>query len=111
MDLNISNVILGPVLTDKAYKLNKKKQLVLKVNTHANKVLIRKALEALFDVKVKRVNIVVRKGKTTTVKNRTSVKPKIKIAYITLKDGYELNIFDAAQAAPVEKPSSALKSA
>ena len=108
MDLNISNIILGPVLTDKAYKLNQKKQLVLRVHPNANKAQIKQVIETAFDVKVARVNVAIRKGKTTTFKRLVSTKPKRKIAYITLKEGYSLNIFDTDQTAAASVSESAV---
>ena len=69
MDLTIYDVIKGPVVTDQAYKLNQKqKKLVLKVHPQANKVLVRRALERLFNVKIDKVNIMICKAKKRLTK-------------------------------------------
>lgn len=95
MDLTIYDVILGPVITEKAYELNKVlKQLVLKVHPHANKPMVKEALEKLFDVKVKSVNITVRKGKNKKVNRRKVQGTLIKKAYVTLAAGYSLDLLD-----------------
>lgn len=47
MDLTIYDIILGPVISDKAYDLNKNlKKLVLNVHPQANKPLIAEAIKA-----------------------------------------------------------------
>lgn len=98
MDLSIYNIIVGPVLSEKAYKLNKQfKKLVLTVHAHANKNMVAQALEKLFNVKVAKVNITIRKGKNRRVKGRYAVQgPKQKRAIVTLAEGYSLDVFDQA---------------
>ena len=111
MDLTIYDVILGPVMTDKAYKLNRKLQkLVLRVHSHANKPLVREAIERLFDVKVENVRMLIRKGKFHRLKNgKTIQKSSMKKAIVTLKEGYKVDIWD--QPGVTVKPSeSAAKS-
>ncbi len=99
MDLTIYDIIKGPVITDKAFKLNKKlKKLVVKVHPSANKPLVKEALEKLFNVKVDKVSVIVRKGKTTSFKRIISHKPLTKKAIITLKEGYDIDMFDQSQA-------------
>ncbi len=112
MDLTIYDVIKGPVITDKAYKLNQKqKKLVLKVHPQANKVLVRGALERLFNVKIDKVNIITRKGKKRLTKGRKVIKgPMMKKAIITLKEGYTLDIFDQGARGMVATPQEAKKS-
>lgn len=95
MDLNIFEIIVGPVVTDKAYKLNKTlNKLALLVHPQANKPLIKKALQRLFDVKVKNVRIVVRKGKMRRAGRREVHGPLTKKAIVTLAKGYSLDLFD-----------------
>jgi len=100
MDITIYNVILGPWMTDKAYKLNRDlKKLVLRVNPAANKPLIKEALEKLFKVKVKTIRTVVRQGKTVRrFRRRPTQKQSIKKAIVTLHDGYSIDIWNQAGA-------------
>ena len=99
MDLNLCDVILKPVVTDKAYKLNNTlKQLVLEVHPKSNKILVAKALEKLFEVKVSGVRIMVRKGKLKRDrKGRESVGVTKKRAIVTLKEGYTLDVLGQAE--------------
>jgi large subunit ribosomal protein L23 len=95
MDLTIYDIILGPVISDKAYKLNKSlKKLFLRVHADANKKLVQNALEKLFNVKVKDVNIQNRKGKTRVVRRKTFNRSDEKRAIVTLAEGYSLDLFE-----------------
>lgn len=95
MDLNIYQIIVGPVISDKAYNLNRQSnKLVLKVHPHANKPMVVEALEKLFNVKVEKINIVVRKGKNRQVQRRVVTGALTKKAIITLAEGYSLDLFD-----------------
>lgn len=95
MDLTIYDIILGPVVSDKAYKLNKRfKKLFLKVHPEANKNLVQEALEKLFNVKVQDVNIQNRKGKTRMIRRKIFNRPGEKRAIVTLAEGYELDLFE-----------------
>ncbi len=97
MDLNIYDVIRGPVISDKAFLLNKKyNKLVLTVHPQANKIQIKNALERLFKVKVKKVNTLRRKGKVRIVKRITTKGVLVKHVIVTLVEGYTLDLFDQA---------------
>ena len=108
MDLNICNVILGPWMTDKAYKLNRDlKKLVLRVHPHANKPMVREAIEKLFNVKVKDVKVIVRKGKTIRrPRRRPTQKSLIKKAIVTLREGFSIDIWNQSGAPALPKESA-----
>ena len=97
MDLNVYDIIKGPVVSDKAFYLNKKlNKLVLKVHPQANKTQIKQALQQLFKVKVKKVNTLRRKGKTRVVRRVEKKRPLNKHVIVTLAQGYTLDLFDQA---------------
>lgn len=97
MDLSIYNVIIGPVITDKAYELNTKfKKLVLWVHPFANKPLVKEAFKKLFNVEVENVRIIVRAGKLRKVGRKVVQGSSKKKAIVTLAEGYSLNLFDQA---------------
>ncbi len=103
MDLTIYDIIKGPVISDKAVLANRKhKKLVFKVHQDANKPLIKQALEKLFDVKVEKVNLLNRCGKTKRVGRRIIERPSTKIAIVTLKPGHTLNLFDSVGETGIE---------
>jgi large subunit ribosomal protein L23 len=97
MDLKVYDIILGPVMTEKAYRLNKvDKKLVLRVHPQANKVQIKNALEILFGVKVDKVNVSVREGKRRQLNKRVIYGSDSKKAFVSLKEGYSIDLFDQA---------------
>jgi large subunit ribosomal protein L23 len=97
MDLSIYDIILGPVMTEKAYKLNKNdKKLVLSVHPKSNKVQIKSALETLFGVKVDKINVALRAGKRRLVGRRVVIGSDTKKAIVSLKEGYSIDLFDQA---------------
>ncbi len=109
MDLNIYDIIKGPVTSDKAFLLNKKfNKLVLKVHPQANKIQIKQSLERMFSVKIKKVNVLRRKGKTRVVRRVEKQRPLSKHAIVTLAKGYKLDLFDQAGAGIV-KPQKTVK--
>ena len=57
------DVLLSPVITEKATTASEQNKVVFKVARTATKPQIKEAVEKLFDVKVKSVNTLVRKGK------------------------------------------------
>jgi large subunit ribosomal protein L23 len=105
LKLSIYDIILGPVVSDKAYKLNKQsKKLVLNVHPAANKPLVKEALEALFNVKLEKVNIAVRQGKLRKVRGFMVQGKTTKRAIVTLKPGYSLDLLDQA-GVPMTSPT------
>ena len=57
------DVIISPVITEKATTASEHNKVVFKVNRNATKPQIKEAVEKLFDVKVKSVNTLIRGGK------------------------------------------------
>lgn len=105
MDLSKYDIIRRPVVSDKASTLLKKhQQVVLQVHAKANKQEIAKAIEQLFEVKVEKVRIIVRKGKVKKFKRVSFQKPTKKKAIVTLKEGYSFD--KLAQVNPMADVSS-----
>lgn len=87
-----TQIILGPVVSEKSHQLSEKyKTIVLKVLPRATKYQITEAVEKLFEVKVGKVNTVSIKGKTKNFGGRSGRRADIKKAYITLKEGFDIN--------------------
>jgi len=98
MNLTIYDYIKGLVVSNKAFYLNKKlKKIVLNVHPKVNKVQVKSALETLFNIKVSKVNILIRKGKRKLLKKSgkaTVQLPSVKRAIVTLAEGYTFDLFD-----------------
>ena len=86
------DVILSPVITEKATKLSETNQVVFRVALDATKPNIAKAVEDLFKVKVKAVNTVRVKGKSKNFRGRAYQRSDYKKAVVTLAEGYQIDV-------------------
>jgi len=86
------DVILSPVITEKATTASEHNQVMFKVSSHATKPQIKEAVEKLFDVKVKSVNTNIRKGKIKAVKGRIGEQSEVKRAVVTLEEGHHIDV-------------------
>ena len=86
------DIILSPVITEKATKLTEANQVVFRVALEATKPAIAKAVEGLFKVKVKAVNTVRMKGKKKLFKGQKFTRSDYKKAIVTLQEGYQIDI-------------------
>jgi len=88
----IFQVLLGPHISEKATIVAEgSQQVVFRVTNDATKPEIRKAVEELFDVKVKGVNIVNVKGKTKRTARGFGKRNDVRKAYVCLADGSEID--------------------
>jgi large subunit ribosomal protein L23 len=90
--MNAYDVILAPVITEKATKLSESNQVVFRVANVATKPDIAKAVERLFKVKVKSVNTIRQKGKPKMFRGRPFERSDYKKAIVTLVEGYQIDI-------------------
>ena len=86
------DVILSPVITEKATMASERNQVMFRVAPHATKPQIKEAVEKLFDVKVKSVNTLVRKGKTKTFRGSFGSQSDVKRAVVTLEEGHRIDV-------------------
>ena len=87
-------VILGPITTEKAERLRERQNVVcFRVVPAANKVQIRKAVENLFEVKVKRVRTSNFQGKIKRWGRFSGRRPNWKKAFVTLEEGHSVEIY------------------
>ena len=92
---NPHDIILRPVLTEKAYDGFADKRYVFEVAIGANKTEIKQAIEAVFDVKVENVNTLRTLGKIKRQGRTSGRTPEIKKAYVTLKkDSKPIEFFE-----------------
>ena len=86
------DVIVSPVITEKATTASEHNKVVFKVASTATKPQIKDAVEALFNVKVKAVNTVLTKGKTKRFRGRPGVRSDVKKAYVMLEVGNSIDV-------------------
>ena len=85
-------IILSPVITEKATYASEKNQVMFKVAKNATKPQIKEAVEKLFDVKVKSVNTHLRKGKIKAFKGTIGEQSQVKRAIVTLEEGHKIDV-------------------
>jgi large subunit ribosomal protein L23 len=86
------DVIIAPVITEKATLASENNQVMFKVARNATKPQIKEAVEKLFDVKVKSVNTLVRKGKTRMFRGTRGELSDVKKAIVTLEEGHRIDV-------------------
>jgi len=84
------DVIVAPVITEKATLASEQNKVVFKVRKEATKPQIKAAVERLFDVKVESVNTLVRKGKTKFFRGTRGTQSDVKKAVVTLAEGHKI---------------------
>ena len=91
-DPRLYDVILSPVITEKATIASEHNQVIFKVAGTATKPQIKEAVEKLFDVKVKSVNTLIRKGKIRNFKGKRAMLSDVKNAVVTLEEGHRIDV-------------------
>ena len=92
IDARHYDVILSPVITEKATNASELNKVVFKVRKDASKTEIKTAIERLFDVKVEGVNTLVRKGKKKSFRGVRGQQSDIKHAIVTLAVGDRIDV-------------------
>ncbi|WP_196139403.1 50S ribosomal protein L23 [Aliikangiella sp. G2MR2-5] len=91
----IMSILLAPHVSEKASIAAEKGEFVFKVAKNATKLEIKKAVEAMFDVKVERVTTAVAKGKTKRTGQVSGRRSDWKKAYVSLQEGQDIDFVGA----------------
>ena len=86
------DVILAPVITEKATLLSEQNKVVFRVSMDSTKDEISAAVEELFKVEVIKVNTLITKGKTKRFRGRKGQRSDIKKAIVTLAEGQSIDV-------------------
>ena len=97
MSLDVREVLLAPVVTEKAYSGVEVNKYAFRVHPDAHKTQIRQAVEELFEVKVERVNVLMVQAKPKRRGVHRGTKPGWKKAIVQLRRGDTIEIFQGAQ--------------
>jgi len=93
MDLKSYDIIKNVFSTTKSNELfHKLGKMTFEVVKTANKVMVKRAVEDIWDVKVANVHILTIKGKQKSFARRLFQTPDRKKAIVTLKKGYKINL-------------------
>jgi large subunit ribosomal protein L23 len=97
MSLHPNEVLLAPVVTEKAYAQIDNNKYSFRVHPDAHKTQVRHAVEELFHVKVLRVNMSKVQPKPKRRGVHKGAKPGWKKAVVQLRAGDTIEIFQGAQ--------------
>ena len=86
------DIIVSPVITEKATNLTEQNKVVFRVAPKATKPQIKEAVEKLFDVKVTGVNTLVTKGKKKIFRGLRGQRSDVKKAIVTLAEGETIDV-------------------
>jgi large subunit ribosomal protein L23 len=92
MKLSPYDIIVSPVITEKSTLVSEANQVIFNVARNANKTDIKAAVERLFNVKVKAVNTLVRKGKLKSFRGHRNLQSDAKKAVVTLEEGHKIDV-------------------
>jgi len=93
--MDFYRIIKRPLITEKATKQKEQvNQLTFEVDRHANKILVRNAIENIFKVKVLSVTVINVKGKKRMVGRNVGRKPDWKKAIVRLAPGENIEFFE-----------------
>ena len=86
------DVLLSPHITEKSTLLSEQNKVVFKVALDSSKDEVASAVEAIYNVKVTKVNTIVTKGKTKRFKGIMGRRSDVKKAIVTLAEGQSIDI-------------------
>ena len=97
IDMKISlnkayQVILNPLVTEKATQLSEYNKIVFAVPINASKLEVKSSIEKIFSVKVKTVNTILTKGKLKRFKGILGKRSNTKKAIVTLAPGNTIDL-------------------
>lgn len=89
----IYDILRRPIISEKTAKLSENNGIAFEVAMDATKEDVARAVEAIFNVKPTKVNIVVAKGKVKTFRGRsTGTQRTVKKAYVSLPADAKLDL-------------------
>ncbi len=86
------DLIKNPIITEKSTILEEQNKYIFRIAKDANKVMVKKAVEEIFEVQISSVNIINIKGKAKRFKGVKGRRNDVKKAVITLKEGSTINL-------------------
>lgn len=93
----MSQVVIKPVISEKSIALATTGKYLFEVPTSANKVMIAGAVAEAFKVEVTNVHTAILKGKTKRFAGRIGQRRDRKRAYVSLKKGQKISVFEEEQ--------------
>ena len=103
MSINYNKILIRPIFTEKMSRLEEERKYSFQVMVGANKLEVKKAVEMMFDVSVKKVSTSNRSGKKKNMTVRSGGRTirtngrrsSWKKAIVTLKEGDVIDLLDS----------------
>lgn len=92
IDPRYYDIIVRPIVTEKSTMAAEQNRVVFEVRKDATKPEIKKAVEAIFGVKVEKVNTLIVKGKKKYFRGKPGRRSDWKKAYVKLAEGYSIDV-------------------
>ena len=92
MDTKYLEIIKAPVITEKSGVIAQNGKYVFKVDSRANKIEIKQAIEKIFNVHVTEIRTINVKPKKRRVGRYTGLTNRCKKAIVKLAEGEEINL-------------------
>ncbi|MDR2098829.1 MAG: 50S ribosomal protein L23 [Rickettsiales bacterium] len=86
------DILERPYITEKTSRASEQGKVVFKIAPGATKSDVKNAVEKIYNVKVKSVNIAMKPGKVKRFKGVKGETSAVKKAYVTLADGASIDI-------------------
>ncbi len=97
--MNLNHVIKGPIITEKLDRAREKhRQYSFVVDKKATKHDVARAVSSLFKVTVEGVRTTIMRGKIKRVGASMGKRPNFKKAFVTLKEGDKIELFEGGAA-------------
>ena len=97
MSVQVDQVLLAPVVSEKSYHGIAERRYTFKVHQDAHKTQVRQAVEQQFGVRVERVNIIKVQAKPKRRGMFRGTRPGWKKAIVQLREGETIHLFEGAQ--------------
>ena len=103
MSIDYNKILIRPIFTEKMSRLEEERKYSFQVMVGTNKLEIKKAVESMFDVSVKKVSTSNRSGKKKNMTGRSGGRTirtngrrsNWKKAIVTLKEGDVIDLLDS----------------
>ena len=90
--IHLYDKILSPFVTEKSTNLSDQNKIIFKVPNKTNKINLKKNIEKIFKVNVKKINIINKQPRKKIVKGKKVKVMGYKKAIITLKKGQSIDL-------------------
>lgn len=92
---HLYDVIRSPIITEKSQMASEYNKVTFRIAPEATKTCVEAAVSGIFGVEVKKVNVIVLKGKTKRFRGFKGQRNDVKKAIVTLAEGQSIDVASA----------------